>query len=193
MKIILKIFTILLLPGIALAKTYNIEDGFYSGIDPVKFDENQFDVDNSVASAEKPVDGKYYGYKFSGRGFFLAPEAFRRVNTSSLQVKDFGNSEGLAAEDNLNYDIKANIGYEFNSNVSGFITYDVGSFSYDSTERSAAIGSSNDSTIGFGSQVNVLDDFKLKVTYEQKEIDDTAINGGKIKSDFIRFGTSYSF
>jgi hypothetical protein len=171
------------------AQKYEIDEGFYVGQDPVKFDDSKFDVDASVDVKSKPVDGKYYGYKFSGGGFFLAPEATRKLN--DINVKSFSDPEGQA-KDNIDYNVKAHVGYDFDSGVSGFVTYDIGDFSYNAAQKAAALNKNN-TAIGVGSQFKLSDDFSLKVTYTQQQNYDTNVEGGKIKSDVIRFGTSYSF
>lgn len=171
------------------AQKYEIDEGFYVGQDPITFDDSKFDVDASVDVQSKPVDGKYYGYKFSGGGFFVAPEATRRLN--NIHIKSFSDP-ALNTKDNIDYNIKTNLGYDFDSGISVFVTYDVGDFSYNSVQRSTYLNRNN-SAVGFGSQLKFSDDFSLKVSYTQQQNYDSTVEGGKIKSDIIRFGTSYSF
>jgi hypothetical protein len=190
MKILTKILLLLLFfITDVFAQKYEIDEGFYVGKDPVKFDDSKLDIDASVDVKAKPVDGKYYGYKFSGGGFFLAPEANRKLK--DINLKSFNHGEGNA-QDSIEYNVKAHVGYDFNSGVSGFVTYDIGDFSYNATQKAAALNKNN-SAIGFGSQLKLSNNFSLKVTYTQQQNYDNNIDGGKIKSDVIRFGSSYSF
>lgn len=189
MKLFFTILT-LLFSSNAIAQTYKINDGFYTGLDPTKIDDRKANLDKSFNVKEKTPDGKYYGYKFSEGGFFLAPEAIKKSATlqknTVLQDPNF-----LQKNDNLNYNVKANLGYDFNKSFSGFVTYDVGNFSYDATQRRTSFVAGQNAEVGVGSQMK-FDDFSAKVTYSQQN-GYSATNGGQIKSDIIRFGASYNF
>lgn len=198
MKILLKILVFCFCSMAAIAQNYKIDEGFYTGFDPTKVDENKFEIDASVDKKEKPVEGKYYGYKFSNGGFFVAPEAMRHLDLSSgnggnLQVPSNDRSAaGLTAQD-INYNIKANIGYEFSDQLKTFVIYDVGNVSVSSASKSAKFNQGQNSNLGLGSQIQISDDFVIKVTYSQQQLNDASANQGRLKADVVRFGTSINF
>ena len=197
MKVFARIFLLISFFSFdALTDSYKIDNGFYVGFDPTQNNHNKANIDNSLAVDEKPLEGRYYGYKLRESGFFVAPEAFQKKDPNALELKNSSNAQNVpnAANPSLNYDIKANIGYEFSNGVSGFFTYDVGSFSYSSMQRSVAIDPRRkNAALGVGSQINFSNDFTVKFSYTQQQSETTAINGGQLKSDVIRFGTSYNF
>lgn len=196
MKILSKILLVFFLWQFgAVAQNYRIEEGFYTGFDPTKIDENKFEIDASVDKKEKPVEGKYYGYKFTNGGFFVAPEATRNLNLgNNLQnptAPQINNS--VLLEQEINYNIKANIGYEFSDQFKSFVIYDVGNFSVNSVNKSAKFQNQNTS-LGLGSQIEISDDLIIKLTYSQQQINDATLNQqGRLKADVLRFGTSINF
>lgn len=196
MKILLKILlTFFFWEFGALAQNYKIDEGFYVGFDPTKVDENKFEIDSSVDKKERPVEGKYYGYKFANGGFFIAPEAMRNLDAAnSLQTPGIAqnNSLALAAQD-INYNVKANIGYEFSDQFKSFVIYDVGNFSVSSANKSAKFQNQNTS-LGLGSQIEISDGFVIKLTYTQQQLNDATLDQqGRLKADVLRFGTSINF
>jgi hypothetical protein len=201
----IKFLTILLVITFSSANLFAqnlLQDGFYVGVDAAKNDEKIGKIDNSVAQ-DKTVQDKYYGYKFSGGGFFLAPEVSveknNQVSTDSTNADQ--NQVSLPdqtdiAKANASYGLKANVGYDFNQYFSGFVTYDVAKFSYNPNQGVGAIDASkasNNSTLGFGSQINISDSFGVKVLYSQQQFDNNSASGGKVRSDIIKVGTVYSF
>ena len=195
MKILLKILLIFFLWEFgALAQNYKIDEGFYVGFDPTKVDENKFEIDSSVDKKEKPVEGKYYGYKFTNGGFFIAPEAMRNLdlgnNVQALGATQNGTSSLLAQE--INYNVKANIGYEFTDQFKSFVIYDVGNIALSSANKSAKFQSQN-SSLGLGQQIEISNGFVIKVTYTQQQLNDATTNQGRLKADVLRFGTSINF
>lgn len=196
MKILSKILLIFLFWQFsAVAQNYKIDEGFYTGFDPTKIDENKFEIDASVDKKEKPVEGKYYGYKFSNGGFFIAPEAMRNLNLGdNLQnptAPQINNS--VLLEQEINYNIKANIGYEFTNQFKSFVIYDVGNFSVNSINKSAKFQNQNTS-LGLGSQIEISNGLVIKLTYSQQQINDATLNQqGRLKADVLRFGTSINF
>lgn len=177
------------------------KDGFYVGVDASRNDEKIGKIDNSVAGDEVDQD-RYYGYKFSGGGFFVAPEVFLEKDDQISSVNNSDNPNQVQPSDqadiskaNANYGLKANIGYNFNRYFSGFLTYDVAKFSYDSNQGLFSINASkatNNSSVGIGSQVNFSENFGLKILYSQKQFESDTVSG-QVKSDLIKIGTVYSF
>ena len=179
------------------------KDGFYVGVDQTKADPNVGKIDNSVAQ-NPTTDSKYYGYKVSEGGFFISPEVAAQQAVQAIDPTKLTNNASNAGKANsanatrsaLNYDLRANLGYEFNSHVSGFLTYDVAQFSYDSTQGAISVDTSkavNSSVFGVGSQIKVSNDFGIRVSYIQQGFDNSATSGGRIKSDVIKVGTVLSF
>ena len=189
-KFCLIVLSITFIP-VNLFASESLKDGFYVGIDPAKNDESIGKLDNSIPENDLNKD-QYYGYKFSEGGFFLAPELFMEEGSHDIALEGFSKD---GSDEKVNYDLKANIGYDFNKYFSGFISYDLAKFSYDSSQgvRGANIDQSAiGSTIGIGSQVNFSDSFGIKVLYSQQESIDSA-SGNEFEIDSIEFGTVYSF
>lgn len=171
----------------------NLKDGFYVGIDAGKNNETIGKIDNSRPNVTK--EDNYYGYKFGEGGFFVAPEVSLEKTGSHLNKENqtSNNNNSISA---TNYNLKANIGYDFNKNFSGFLTYDVAKFSYNPNQGVAGINASNilgNSTIGIGSQINFSSDFGVKILYSQQKFDSNTASGGQVRSDIIKVGTVYSF
>lgn len=178
-----------------------LQDGFYVGIDAAKNNEKIGKIDKSVAQAKGEED-RYYGYKFRGSGFFVAPEISSEKNKSTLAHSFSGaNQSNMLSQTNIpkansNYDLKANIGYDFNKHFSGFVAYDVVKFSYNSNlgvSSFAADRVSGNNAIGIGSQINFSNSFGVKVLYSQQQFENNSASGGQIRSDIIKVGTVYSF
>lgn len=203
-KSLIIFLTFLLSTGNLYAKYNGANGGFYSGVDAAKNDEKIGQIDNSVVA--KTEDDHYYGYKFSGAGFFLSPEVFSEKANQTLTTQSTTSSSNIAsnskkttnttAATNTNYGLKANIGYDFNRHFSGFVTYDVAKFSYNARQSAVTTGANsnlNNSTIGIGSQINFSDSFGVKILYNQQQFGSRSVSGGKVTSDVIKFGTVYSF
>lgn len=194
-----KLSLILLLTIISkTAFSENIKDSFYFGIDAGKNNEAIGKIDNSTANIAK--EDSYYGYKFGKDGFFLAPEVSMEKSGSHLNKSGFGNHNQNSNQTNVNdsksYNLKANIGYDFNKNLSGFLTYDVAKFSYNSNQGATGINVNSvlgNSAIGIGSQINFSNDFGVKILYSQQKFDSNNASSGQIRSDIIKVGTVYSF
>jgi hypothetical protein len=205
MKKSLIIFLTFLLSTSNLYAKYNgANGGFYSGVDAAKNNEKIGQIDNSVVA--KTEDDHYYGYKFSGAGFFLSPEVFSEKANQTLTTQSTSSTSNATsnskkttdttATTNTNYGLKANIGYDFNRHFSGFVTYDVAKFSYNAGQSAVVTGANsnlNNSTIGIGSQINFSDSFGVKILYNQQQFGSRSVSGGKVTSDVIKFGTVYSF
>jgi len=193
MKILLKILLIFFFWEFgAVAQNYKIDEGFYVGFDPTKIDKNKFEIDSSIDKKEKPVEGKYYGYKFSNGGFFIAPEAMRNLNLENTSASSQNITTALVAQE-INYNVKANIGYEFSNQFKSFVIYDVGNFSVNSANKSAKFQTQNTS-LGLGSQIEISNGFVIKVTYTQQQLNDASLNQqNRLKADVLRFGTSINF
>ncbi len=115
-------------------------------------------------------------------------------NNNSLQTPLNAQNSGSSLEaQDINYNVKANIGYEFTDQFKSFVIYDVGNFSVSSANKSAKFQNQN-SSLGVGSQIEVSDGFVIKVTYSQQQLNDAALNQqGRLKADVLRFGTSINF
>lgn len=198
------IFLTLLMPVKNLHANHSDDNhgGFYVGVDAAKNDNKIGKIDNSIAGNTVEED-RYYGYKFSGGGFFLSPEIFTEkplISTSSKNNKSSTNNKKTNPTTNsainANYGLKANIGYDFNNHFSGFLTYDVAKFSYNAGQGSVTTNQNDkldNSTIGIGSQINLSDSFGVKILYKQQQVGSSSVAGGKITSDVIKFGTIYNF
>ncbi len=172
--------------------------GFYVGVDPLKTDNKIGKIDNSVSVDSKVPEDRYYGYKFSGGGLFVAPEVFMQNGTQIVTSPISGTttkSDQTTAVPNVSYNVKANVGYDFNPRVSGFVTYDLGTFAYAPGQRSVTVGANRatNSAVGIGSQINFSNSFGVKIIYSQQQFENSAVGGGQVKSDVIKLGTVYSF
>ena len=195
------IFLIITFNSHNLFALHDVKDGFYVGIDAAKNNEKIGKIDNSVAQ-KKVEEDRYYGYKFGGSGFFVAPEVFAEKNKSTASHSFYGTDQskilGQASisKANSNYNLKANIGYDFSKHLSGFITYDIAKFSYNSNLGISSLAANrayNSGVIGIGSQINFSNSFGVKVLYSQQQFENNSTTGGQIRSDIIKFGTVYSF
>ncbi len=172
-------------------------DGFYIGVDPTKMNNKIGNANKAVSVDSKVAEDRYYGYKFSEAGFFVAPEVALKSHLSQAvdDVSKTNNSVPNSTIPNVSYNVRANIGYEFDKSFSGFLTYDVGNFSYISgSQRPIPIAGRNisNNVIGFGSQVNFSNSFGVKFSYSQQQFDNSS-GTGRIKSEVIKVGTVYSF
>lgn len=173
------------------------KSGFYSGVDLTKVSPKSVSIDNSISPASKKSENKYYGYKICNNGFFLAPELLATSGSQTIAVKNLNPVTGMAkpisATPTVNYNVKANVGYEFNRRVTGFVTYDVGSVSYDPTQK--AVGANNifGSAVGVGSQFNFSNDLGLKIICSQEQVQGGGDSGSSVKSNSVKFGTVFKF
>ncbi len=178
--------------------------GFYVGVDPTKMNHKIGNINNSISEETKVAEDRYYGYKFSEAGFFIAPEVAMRSKNSQISFDsskldnnyNSNNTTTNSAAANVSYNIRANIGYEFDKSFSGFLTYDVGSFSYvPAAQRPVAIGIGNaaNSVVGIGSQINLSNSFGVKISYSQQQFENNSNGGGRIRSEVVKVGTVYSF
>lgn len=160
-----------------------IDDSFYIGIDPSKNDRTIGKIDNSQEKQD-PKD-KYYGYKISNGGFFISPEVFSKDNKINASLLD---------SNSVDYNVKANVGYDFSRYFSAFLTYDLLNFSYNINQNSATIITNNNlaSQLGLGSQFNISDDFGIKFSYSQK-FEESITSNAQIKTEMLSVGTVYSF
>lgn len=195
------IFLIITFNSHNLFALHDVKDGFYVGLDAAKNNEKIGKIDNSVAQ-KKVEEDRYYGYKFGGSSFFVAPEVFAEKNRSTVSHSFYGTDQSKIlgqtsiSKANSNYNLKANIGYDFNKHLSGFITYDIAKFSYNSNLGISSLAANrayNSGVIGIGSQINFSNSFGVKVLYSQQQFEDNSASGGQIRSDIIKFGTVYSF
>lgn len=183
------------------------EDGFYVGVDQTLVNQNLGNIDKSVDKNSLIDTSKYYGYKVSEGGFFISPEVAPQncAPTINLQGLGAGGSSAAtqrsvqvgAAAINAAYNLRANIGYSFTDHVSGFLTYDVAQFSYNSAQGAISVNSNNgalnSSVLSFGSQIKVSDDFGIRVSYGQQNFQSTTVNGGTVRADSVKFGTVINF
>ena len=185
MKFFLAVFFIFLsLLKIVLAQEEN--DGFYVGVDPLRPNNKIGNIDNSVSLDSKVAEDRYYGYKFGSGGMFIAPEFSSNQTILKTSVPNTAPP--------VSYNVKANVGYDFNNNVSGFVTYDLGNFSYNSGQK-VTIGSNTatSSAVGVGSQINFSHDFGVKIIYTQQQFERSATSGGQVRSNVVKLGTVYNF
>ncbi len=179
----------------AAAKT---NDGFYVGIDPAKTNDKIGNANNAISLDTKVDEDRYYGYKFSDQGFFVAPELFMQngakiSSNHSDSSSSSTSSNSSSTTPGVTYDVKANLGYEFNRQVSGFVSYDLGSVAYGSGQVAVGANYLNSNVMGVGSQVNLSDDFGLKFSYSQRQSENSASGGTPVKSQAVKVGTVYSF
>ncbi len=176
-------------------------NGFYVGVDPSKTNNKIGNVNNAVSLDSKIAEDRYYGYKFSGNGFFLAPEVFMQKGNNVAPVQNGGSSTNSSTPNQVGgipgvtYDVKANVGYEFNRYVSGFVSYDLGSFAYNPGQKTVVIGSNKatSSSVGIGSQINISNSFGIKFMYSQQQFESSAVGGAQVRSEVVKLGTVYSF
>lgn len=174
----------------------NRKNGFYSGSDLTTINPQSRSIDNSLSPSSRAVNNNYYGYKFGDDGFFLAPELLSNSSNQSINAKLGGATatKSKAPSPSVNYNVNAKVGYEFNKGLAGFVTYDVGNISYNSNQKTLAVGANrNSTTIGVGSQINFSKDFGVKISYSQQQFENSSTSQGQIKSDIIKFGTVYGF
>ena len=194
MKIFITTSFLFLFSTISFAAT---KSGFYSGVDLTKVSPKSVSIDNSISPASKKSENKYYGYQICKNGFFLAPELLSTSGSQTIAVKNLnpvtGTANPISATPTINYNVKANVGYEFNRRVTGFVTYDVGSVSYDPNQK--AVGASNifGSAVGVGSQFNFSNDLGLKVICIQEQVQGGGDSGNSVKSNSVKFGTVFKF
>ncbi|MBU6339375.1 MAG: hypothetical protein KGQ36_05355 [Rickettsiales bacterium] len=197
-KFFLIFLIIIIVPKVVFAAS--VKDGFYVGVDASKNNETIGKLDNSKANVSE--QDRYYGYKFSDGGFFVAPEvssdkaSYNSLNKSNVYNQSQASNKINAPSAATNYNLKANVGYDFNKMFSGFLTYDVAKFSYNANQGTAGVNASSalgNSSIGIGSQINFSSDFGVKVQYTQQKFDGNTASGGQIRSDIIKVGTVYSF
>lgn len=181
---LVRILLILLILPTTLLADVTIDESFYTGVDPLRNDETIGRIDNSLE--EEFAQDKYYGYKISSDGFFISPEVFVTEGSADARLKDV---------ETLDYDVKANIGYDFNRHFSAFVTYDLLEFAYNPNQNSAQVEHNNEigSQIGFGSQFNVSHDFGIKFSYSQRFEESPTSSSAQIKTEMFSVGTVYSF
>ncbi|MDX2083581.1 MAG: hypothetical protein SFV53_06325 [Rickettsiales bacterium] len=172
-------------------------DSFYVGIDPTKNNYNSANIDKSTA-ANKIVNDRYYGYKFGGEGFYVAPEISLQSNNIVTQTNNSAVNLSNQKSDQAaipGVKVKANLGYEFSNHFSGFIAYDFGNFSYNQTQKSLAINYNKylSNSVAIGSQLNLSKDFGVKVSYTQQQFQNSSNSGSQVRSEIISFGTVYNF
>ncbi|MBM5782789.1 MAG: hypothetical protein FJ368_05145 [Pelagibacterales bacterium] len=174
------------------------KENFYIGVDATKNDKTIGKIDNSVA-VDKVEEDRYYGYKLGNNGFFVAPEVSISKSPNQATQNSSTTSQTRLSDPLVNYNLRANIGYDFNKYFSGFVTYDVAKFSLDSGQNSfginanSNINSGNVPIIGVGSQINLSNDFGVKFSYSQQQFENSSNGNAKISSDVIKIGTVYSF
>lgn len=173
------------------------KDKFYIGVDATKNDKRIGKIDNSVAQ-ESVEEDRYYGYKFGNRGFFVAPEvSMSKVNNQITQNYSNQNQHNTRLTNPMvNYNVRANVGYDFNKYFSGFITYDVARFSLDSTQRAINANLNNNGNLpimGLGSQINISNDFGVKFFYMQQQFQGASNGNAQVNSQIIKVGTVYNF
>jgi hypothetical protein len=177
------------------ADDYKMKDGFYKQVDPTKVDTKRGYIDRSVSLDSKVSRDRYYGYKLGDKGLFVAPELFVGKQDLKMSGQNSTTSAGASgANSRIKYDLKANIGYEFMNDVSGFVVYDVGSVSYDKNQKAANFtkNAPRNSAVGIGSQVEISDDFSVKLIYSQQTNNGLGASG-PAKTENVKFGTSYAF
>lgn len=194
MKLFLAISFLMLVSAPSFAAN---KGGFYSGVDLTKVSPKRVSIDNSISPTSKTAENKYYGYKICKSGFFLAPELLATSGSQTIVVKNLnmvtGTAKPISATPTLNYNVKANVGYEFNRRVTGFVTYDVGSLSYDPTQKAVGANSIIGSAVGVGSQFNFSNDLGLKIICSQEQVQGGDASGSSVKSNSVKFGTVYKF
>ena len=68
----------------------------------------------------------------------------------------------------------------------------MGDISLNPAARNAKL-TQNSNSLGVGSQIKLADDFIVRVTYSQQQVDDFTNSQNRLQSDIIRFGTSINF
>lgn len=198
MKKLLFLFIIFSFDVLAKNSEFLSKENFYIGVDATKNDKTIGKIDNSVA-VDKVEEDRYYGYKVGNNGFFVAPEVSISKSNSQTTQNSTNTSQTKLSDPLVNYNLRANIGYDFNKYFSGFVTYDVAKFSLSSDQRNfginanSNINSGNVPIIGVGSQINFSNDFGVKFSYSQQQFQNTSNGSGRINADVIKIGTVYSF
>jgi hypothetical protein len=171
-------------------------------------------VDSVAESKTQSIDNSlekyspsnfYYGYKLSSSGFFLAPELIKQASNSAISSNAIsgiskGTSGGsLSTIENANsYNIKTNIGFDFNKRLSAFISYDLAniSMSGDRTVSSQFNARNFDmNNISIGSQVNFNNNFGLKLSCSNQQISGMQLSNQSqhIGCNNLKIGTTYGF
>lgn len=160
-------------------------------------------IDNSLEKYSP--SNFYYGYKLSSSGFFLAPELIKQSSNSTISANAVsGISKGspggnLPTIENVNsYNIKTNIGFDFNKRFSAFISYNLANISMNSdrTVNSQFNARSFDmNNVSIGSQVNFNDNFGLKVSCSNQQISGMQFSNQsqQIGCNNLKIGTTYGF
>lgn len=111
---------------------------------------------------------KTYSYEINKGGIYFEPEAI----SQNQEITNNNLAQNLEKEQSLNYNLRSNIGYEFNKYFTGFVSYDLGNIGIDSVNRNVNLGIDY-STIrinGVGSKINFSDDFGMKIIYREQDL-----------------------
>ncbi len=160
-------------------------------------------IDNSLEKYSP--SNFYYGYKLSSSGFFLAPELIKQSSNSAISPNAIsGISKGspggnLSTIENANsYNIKTNIGFDFNKRFSAFISYNLANISMNSdrTVNSQFNARNFDmNNFSIGSQVNFDNNFGLKLSCSNQQISGMQMSNQsqQIGCNNLKIGTTYGF
>jgi hypothetical protein len=184
--------------------TANAEAVIYkvTNVDSVGESKSQ-SIDNSLEKYSP--SNFYYGYKLSSSGFFFAPELIRQSANSTISanaisgISKSASSSNFSTIENANsYNIKTNIGFDFNKRFSAFISYDLANISM---SRDRAVSSHfnarnfDTNNLSIGSQVNFNNNFGLKLSCSNQQISGMQMSNQsqQIGCNNLKIGTIYGF
>jgi len=170
-------------------------------IDSIKENKSQI-IDRSIEKSEPSKF--YYGYKLSASGFFLAPELIKQSSGTNLNVNSVNNQlnqmQSIDRIINFNsYNIKTNIGFDFNKYFSAFISYNLASVSLNNSRNiNSQINTRyfDYNNIAIGSQFNFSNSFGVKISCSNQQIiasQNLNNQSQQIGCNNLKIGTIYGF
>jgi len=136
--------------------------------------EDKVEIDNiknlERIRAIEASKNKTYSFELNEGGVYIEPQ-IKAINgaTNNLEQQNISNVNNQSQP--LNYQVKSNIGVDFNKYFTGFLAYDLGSVAINPASKNVDFGI-NSSTIrvnGVGSKINFSDDFNLKIMYFEQD------------------------
>jgi len=167
-----------LLCAVLISSAASAKDGGYAGADIILSQADHRYDDNNI----EPGLGIDLGYRKNFDRVFLAPEVF-------YDQFDSSNSKNL--QFNARYGAKINLGYDFDQNFSGYLTYGMANLRYQ-------LSSGNDtknkftSVYGLGLLMKINKDLDAKVEYNQQRLD-TPYSLGSVQLNVLKVGVLYYF
>lgn len=210
-----KYLTLLLL--IFSVSEANAQDGFYIGVDGIwSHTRHRFkghnddyslilnDPNRQKVDADDVGFGGNLGYKFEQKDFYIAPEIFFDYMNNKAPTFEVPNNSGEIYV-RYRYGIRANVGHDFNKELSAFVNYGVSMVDYDVhwPEIFAEYGYPNsygDQTLsqifGGGLIYNINENWSAKIAYDHQTSKLRYVYDGmysKARIEVARFGFMYHF